>query len=245
MSYRYTNTDKWNDSWFTDLKPMEKLLFNYLCDNCDIAGFIEITTRKWATDIGEDQKTIEGALKGLQRGIIFSTTKDCIYLKNFLRHQKNLPLNDKNPAHKGIIKRFELYSYKFDIQNITDFIEGASKGLQCPIGNGNGNGNGKLKEDSTEVTSEKIVKTWKDDFEIYLQECKDAYKKIVSDAEFIKTQARLNPKVDISLSIEKGFTNFWGTEAGWHHKKKSRSKTIDWRATIINSISMNKVYTQK
>jgi len=61
----------------------------------------------------------------------------------------------------------------------------------------------------------------------------------------LKTQQRLNPNVNIKLSIEKGFRNFWGTEAGWQHKKKSRSKEIDWKRTIINSIAFNKVYYTK
>ena len=147
MAFRYTNTDKWSDHWFSKLRPIEKLLFNYLCDNCDIAGFIELNQKRWASDILTEIKIIEGALKGLQRGLIYSDTNDCIFIRNYLKHQKNLPLNtEKNPAHKGIIKRFELYSFKFSIQNINEFIEGASKGLSSPIGNGNGNGNGNGKE---------------------------------------------------------------------------------------------------
>lgn len=142
MAYRFTNTDKWSDAWFSNLKPTEKLLFNYLCDNCDIAGFIEINVKLWASFIGTDSRTIEGALKGLARGLIFSKNSECLYIKNFLKHQKNLPLNENNKAHKGIIKRFDLYSQKFDIQSIDEFLlrgyEGATKGLQSPTGNGNG-----------------------------------------------------------------------------------------------------------
>jgi hypothetical protein len=142
MAYRFTNTDKWNDCWFSSLKPIEKILFNYLCDNCDIAGFIEVNFKNWASFIGTDKRTIEGALKGLQRGLIYSTEKDCIFIRNYLKHQKNLPLvPEKNPSHRGIIKRFDIYSQKFDIQDYVKFIEGASKGLSSPTGNGNGNGN--------------------------------------------------------------------------------------------------------
>ena len=60
MAYRYTNTDKWGDAWYSNLKPSEKLLFNYLCDNCDIAGFIEMNIKRWASDIGYDKSVIEG-----------------------------------------------------------------------------------------------------------------------------------------------------------------------------------------
>ncbi len=143
MAYRFTNTEKWNDAWFAGLRPVEKLLFMYLCDNCDIAGFIEINPKRWALDVGTDTKTIRGALEGLIRGLILSQTKDCFYIRNFLKHQKNLPLNPKNNSYVGIMRRFELYGYKFDIKDINEFIEGASKGLPSSTGNGNGNGNGK------------------------------------------------------------------------------------------------------
>jgi uncharacterized phage protein (TIGR02220 family) len=142
MAYRFTNTDKWNDAWFYELKPLQKLLFIYLCDNCDIAGFIEINFKKWVSDINSNTRDLQGALKGLARGLIYSNNNDCIYIRNFLKHQKNFPLNEKNKAHLGIIKRFNLYSYKFDIKDITEFIEGASKGLGSPTGNGIGIGNG-------------------------------------------------------------------------------------------------------
>jgi hypothetical protein len=143
MAYRYSNTDKWSDGWFSNLKPAEKLLFMYLCDNCDIAGFIEINIKRWSSDTGYDKGIVEGALKGLQRGLIYSLANDCIYLRTFLKHQKNLPLNvEKNMAHRGILKRFELYKEKFVISSIDEFLEGASKGPQSPYGNGIGNGIG-------------------------------------------------------------------------------------------------------
>ena len=146
MAYRFTSTDKWEDSWFSSLKQIEMLLFIYLCDNCDIAGFAEINLKRWASDLNSNPDTIEGALKGLQRGIIISNDGDAIYLRNFLKHQKNLPLNPNNKVCVGILRRFELYRYKFDIQDINEFIErgmqGASKPLQRGTGNGIGNGIG-------------------------------------------------------------------------------------------------------
>lgn len=35
---RFTETDKWRDSWFRKLKPLSKLAFLYVVDNCDAAG---------------------------------------------------------------------------------------------------------------------------------------------------------------------------------------------------------------
>ena len=171
MAYRYTNTDKWDDAWFVKLKPLEKLLFNYLCDKCDIAGFIEINTKIWSAQIGTNIRNLEGALKGLQRGLILSDTNDCIYLRTFLKHQKNLPLNpEKNMAHRGIIKRFELYSFKFSIKNIFEFVEGACKGLGSPYGNGIGIGNGTGNEEKGSGGKQKFIPPTLEEVEIYFVE---------------------------------------------------------------------------
>ena len=65
------------------------------------------------------------------------------------------------------------------------------------------------------------------------------------DTNFIAEQERFNPNLDIKLSMEKAVTNFWGTEAGWKYKKKSRTNDLDWKRTLTNAIDMNKVYKQK
>lgn len=174
MAYRFTNTDKWSDLWFMELRPMEKLLFNYLCDNCDIAGFIEVIPRKWAFDIGTDVSHIEGACKGLARGLIYSKSGDCVFLRTFLKHQKNLPLNPDNKAHIGILKRFNLYKERFDIEDINEFLErnneGACKGLQSPTGIGIGKG----IEKGTKEKKEKKEQEPKTEFEKFNAWLKDS-----------------------------------------------------------------------
>jgi len=95
--------------------------------------------------------------------------------------------------------------------------------------NGNGDGN------------KDIITNWKSSFEIYLQEMNKVYDEMINDIAFIQEQEKFNPGVDILLSLEKAKANFWGKEAGWKHKKKSRTKTIDWRQTFINAIPLNKV----
>lgn len=167
MSYRFTNTDKWTDSWFSNLSQIQMLLFIYLCDNCDIAGFIEINYKRWANDLNSSIDTIEGACKGLARGLIYSNTYDCIFIRNYLKHQKNLPLNTNNKAHVGIIKRFDLYSDKFDIKDINEFIEGACKGLPSPTGIGIGNG---LEEEKPKKTKKKFIAPQLNDVIVYFTE---------------------------------------------------------------------------
>ena len=99
MAYRYTNTDKWSDCWFSKLKPIEKLLFNYLTDNCDIAGFIELNQKRWASDIVTD--------KGLKAKQWDNKPIDMIYFSELFRISKNQIIWGGNyyplPANKHCI----------------------------------------------------------------------------------------------------------------------------------------------
>lgn len=86
--------------------------------------------------------------------------------------------------------------------------------------------------------------TWRNSYEVYLLGLKKVYDELRFDPEFIKQQEKYYPNVDIVLSLEMAFNNFWGTEAGWKHKKKQRSNDINWKLTLVNAIKMNKVYKQ-
>jgi hypothetical protein len=87
-----------------------------------------------------EQKHLQGALKGLARGI---EEKDgWVWVKNFLRHQKNDLLNPDNPAHRQIIGLVKDQVERFPSVKLL-LPKGASKGLQSPIGKGKGKGSGK------------------------------------------------------------------------------------------------------
>ena len=45
MAKRFTDTEKWKDGWFTDLKPEHKLIWYYLLDNCDNAGIWKLNMK--------------------------------------------------------------------------------------------------------------------------------------------------------------------------------------------------------
>ena len=139
---RFTETDKWSDKWFRKLSPESKLLFLYLCDNCDIAGFIEKDIELWEFHTGI--RGLLGAYKGLVRGL--EEKGDVVWIKNFLRHQKNDCINPVNNAHKAILVAI-MHHPEFIpcIQDhigvdIADMLSklGAYKGLNSPIGIGKG-----------------------------------------------------------------------------------------------------------
>lgn len=157
MPKRFSETDKWNDEWFAELKPLQKLVFLFMVDRCDNAGFMEINTRINSFLIGITHEQYEGAIKGLSKCIVISKDRKKLWLKNFLKHQKNLPLNFENNAHKNIIYLIEENKENFDFsfENL-----GANQGLISPIGKGKGKGKGIGKEGGVGETEEIGPELW-------------------------------------------------------------------------------------
>lgn len=103
MSYRYTNSDKWTDAWFSDLSANAKLLFIFLYENCDNAGIYEVNKKFMLFLLGFNENELKNAIKEIGKAYIKSNDGGKIWLKNFLKHQKLTPLNWKNNAHKQIV----------------------------------------------------------------------------------------------------------------------------------------------
>lgn len=103
MPRRFTVTEKWTDHWFHRLTPISKLFFVYICENVDIAGVWEIDHERAAFDMGVTESQIESALRETEKCYI--SDGKFLWLRNFIKYQGNLPLNENVNAHKGIIKR--------------------------------------------------------------------------------------------------------------------------------------------
>lgn len=168
MAYRFTNTQKWQDHWYLNLSTEGKLLWNYLCDNCDICGYMEFVPDVISSQTGIKSANLETLTKGLGKGLLWNSDNTGFIVKNYLKHQKNLPIGG-SPFHKGIISRWFEISHKFpncvidknigitdDVERVTLPLpnpkltltiplpkgnQTLSIGLPNPIGKGKGKGN--------------------------------------------------------------------------------------------------------
>jgi hypothetical protein len=133
---RFTETDKWKDPWFRSLPPPEKLVFLFVIENCNNGGFYEKDLGLMAFATGLDESTLQGAIKGLGRGLV-----DCdgwLWVRTFLKHQKNDALNPENKAHKQIIGLVREQVDRFrENAEFKEFLA-PYKGLTSPIGIGKG-----------------------------------------------------------------------------------------------------------
>jgi hypothetical protein len=239
MAKRFIDTGFLDQKWIRKLPPEKKIFLIYLMLKCDNGGIIDLDFEDAEFWIG---KKI-GDLNFLPEGyLILIDDSSKYFMPKFIEWQyPNFPHSKvhQQAQAKEILIKNGVFNVDTQYIDLSKFYVNIKQSLSNTYLYGNDNVNGNVNG------NDKEEKSWKNNFEIYLAECKEAYRKFWKDEELMRTQQRLNPGIDVKLSIEKGYTNFWSTELGWKHKKKCRSKDIDWKSTIINSIGLNKVYIQR
>jgi hypothetical protein len=95
-----------------------------------------------------------------------------------------------------------------------------------------------------ELKKDTVIPLWKTDIEEYIREAREKVLSLMSNKEWVMERKLYHPKLDIRLSVQKAMNDFWLTEAGWKHKKKSKTEEIDWESTMNNALTMkgNQVY---
>jgi hypothetical protein len=121
MANRRTLPEKWSDPWFRRLKPNEKLVFMFLCDQCNWAGFYELDYEAMSFAIGLSEQDISAAIQGLNRGCFVSN--GWVWVKNFIKVQGNANLNPSNNAHLHIIRLMQEQVKRFEnVPEWQDFL---------------------------------------------------------------------------------------------------------------------------
>ena len=110
IAKRFTNTDKWRDEWFIELSKDNKLIWNYLCDNCTNAG-------RWKKSFKHlnfccDVSLGESDMKDIFNGRVI----DCgtyFFMPKFLKFQYPKGLNSSKPAIVSV--RNEILEYNLTV----------------------------------------------------------------------------------------------------------------------------------
>lgn len=155
MSSRFTSTEKWKDPWFRALPKDAKILYWYMWDTCDAAGFWVTDWDVAAIETSLDRKGIETLMEPLVKGYV-RVNDNLVWLRRFLYHQNNLPLNPNCNAHKGIIKLINKrpISEKIFLELTKQTLP---EGLPNPPSNSKGNGNSNGESEGGKTPDETIV----------------------------------------------------------------------------------------
>lgn len=104
MAKRFTDTDKWKMAWYRKLGAEGRDLWNYLHDNCDHAGFLEVDCERMTFELGF-VVTLE-RIKSVLNGKFHVISPDRIFLPAFLDFQYGV-LNELVKPHQAVIRKMK------------------------------------------------------------------------------------------------------------------------------------------
>jgi hypothetical protein len=102
MAKRFTDSEKWNHSWFRKLSPKHKCAWVYLLDKCDHAGIWIADFEAMAFNIGEEISELEFCKIFHEK--IIKVEPDKFIVNAFIDFQYG-KLNPNNKVHKSVIEK--------------------------------------------------------------------------------------------------------------------------------------------
>ena len=104
MSSVFSASKKWEENWHEKLSIEAKVLYDYLYDTADIAGFKAQIFQIWSAYTGLSVSEIESALEELKEVVIIEN--DLAWLKDHLKFNRNENINGKNNTRDKIRKTY-------------------------------------------------------------------------------------------------------------------------------------------
>lgn len=102
MAKRFTDTQKWADPWFHQLPPKMKMVWCFLCDECDGAGIWKANFPLLSFYIGEP--VTEADFREAFSKKTFWLRDELVWIPGFIKFQYQT-LSPKNHAHRGIMRK--------------------------------------------------------------------------------------------------------------------------------------------
>lgn len=137
MAKRFSDSNKWRDSWFFELSSDYKLLWLYLLDECDHAGIWKKNIKIAAFMIGVSLSEKE-ILDVMQDRIIILDDKNW-FIPKFVDFQYGA-LNKKNKVHNSVMQLLDKFniSYSEKLSPLEGPIQAPCGNSQAPCGNSYG-----------------------------------------------------------------------------------------------------------
>jgi hypothetical protein len=108
MSKRFTDTDRWKKPFIRSLEAPYKLLWFYICDDCDHAGIWQVDFDVAQIRIGE-KFNLEDALNSFADKVISFDNGTKWFIPSFIEFQYG-ELKENNRVHDSIIKILRKYN---------------------------------------------------------------------------------------------------------------------------------------
>lgn len=228
MSKRFTDTDKWKKSLLKSMPAEYKLLWFYICDDCDHAGIWNVDIEVAALRIGEEV-TAAKAIEVFGEKIKVFDGGEKWFIPGFIEFQYG-ELNEKNRVHESILKKLNKYKL-LENKPLTSPLQGAKE---------------EDKEEELEIkggTGEKFLipemfSVFKKHLPNYPGDQEKDFQPLLAIANFIAKQLDTGPPVKNSAAViaEWEKISTWLGNDGFY-----QTKTLKTISTHIQEIFQKKV----
>ena len=222
MAKRFTDTEKWKKPFIRGLQGAYKLLWLYICDDCDHAGIWQVDLDVAQIRIGE-KIDINEAIKSFGDKIVIFDKGNKWFIPSFIEFQYPSGLNPDNRAHNSTIILLEKYN----------LIDKKNKPLKSPL-----KGAMDMDKDMVMVkdmvkeaeiiflwAGNEVIELWNQWKEYKLKHFKFKYKTLQSEQAAFDSLVELSGKnYDLACEIVKqSMANGW---KGFFELKNSQNKTL-------------------
>lgn len=218
---RFTETNKWRDPWFRKLTSPAKQLWEYLRDNCDAIGLIDVDFTLVSADCG--QKITQSHMAELGDRVQ-QVSESKFFLTKFITFQYG-ELKASCPPHRTIIKLVEshglvksAFNYSYPNARVVTTLQDKTRQDR----NGKGQEEGLLGEKA--ITPEQIY---------------DCYPRKVGRPEALKAILKAMGKIDATKLMEKTKLyaasrvgedpNFTPHPATWFNQERYNDDPATWK----------------
>lgn len=238
MAIRFSHRELWDRDWFLNMEGKFQLFVLYLRDHCDHAGVWQVGFKRFEETSKFrifQQEFLNAVNNDSKRIIVLENGR--WWITGFIEDQyRTMILNEMNKAHKGILNSirfnnvpFESIGYKIaptkPLQGAKEQEQEKDIGIK-PLG-----------IDSLNLEDDKKPKTWRTSFAIYQASASKALETLREDREWLTEREKYHPGLNLELTLEKAFGDYWFQPAGWKNKKSKKIVDIDWKATANNALS--------
>ena len=207
MSKRFTDTEKWKKPFIRNLSAPYKLLWLYICDDCDHAGIWQVDIDVAKIRIGEDINE-QDAIKFFDDKIIKIDNGNKWFIPSFIDFQYPSGLNPDNKAHGGIVKILLKYNLIDDqLKPLNSPLQGDKVMVKDKVMDKD-----KVKEEiELPFVSEFFAEIWKAWKDYKKKEFKFTYKTNQSELAALSELTKLsNGQEDIAIKIiNQSMANGW------------------------------------
>jgi len=169
---RMINTKMWDDSYFSELKPTEKLLFVYLLTNSltNISWIYEIQLKRITFDTWLNNSDLKKILDKFKDDWKIYFFNDYIMIKNFIKNQNINPsvikwiIRELSEIEENILQVF----FWLNKENLTSYVQGgdslSTSSIELGLLNLTKPNLTKLTRDDLKKELEKFIWFWNENF---------------------------------------------------------------------------------